>query len=206
MRNRSLILVAVLALAILVLCFSEQNNSANGNFFPVPSLYVWVHFNASQGNCASITFSVEAHVSMDTAIVSIRYNIDDSTNVTSTDFTSRTWFPEGTNAQPNNHNQYFATITIERVSFGNHTLKVYLFDAEGGGLSRDMDFLLTANSTKVYSSSGPSVNPSDYNSTPTPTPTVPEYSIAGAMCLLAVASIPLIYFRRKDKLATKQSF
>jgi hypothetical protein len=142
--------------------------------YPVPSLYVLGPSKVLYGsNSASFNFSVEIHVSMDVTIVKISYSIDENRNVSFTEFGYAFWYPgQNPYSYPNNHKQFFANIDLYELSFGNHTLKVYAVDEKGWVMSRTMDFLVTANSVKVYSPAGPSVNPSDYaNSTPTPTPT-----------------------------------
>ena len=169
------IVVALITILVIVLFLNptvHKPNLVSANFYPVPSLYVMGPSKVLYGpTSASFNFSVETHVSMDTTIVSINHSLDKSPNITSNNLKLTYWSPPIANL-PNNHKQYACSIALNSLGQGNHTLKVYAVDEKGWVMSRTMDFLVTANSVKVYSPAGPSVNPSDYaNSTPTPTPT-----------------------------------
>jgi hypothetical protein len=174
MKKIVIALITILVIVLLLDPIVQEPNLVSANFYPVPSLYVLGPSKVLYGpTSASFNFSCEIHVSMDATIVNISYSIDGKSNVSFTEFGYAFWQPgQNPYSYPNNHKQFFANIDLYELSFGNHTLKVYAVDEKGWEMSRTMDFLVTANSIKVYSPSGPSVNPSDYaNSTPTSTPT-----------------------------------
>ena len=201
MKHKNFALITILALVIFVASPLELTNLVNANFYPVPSLYVYgPSFNGSQGNSVSVKFSVEAHVSMDTAIVSISHSIDGSANISSTDLRYATWFPGGANA-PNNHNQYFAVITLDKLSYGNHTLRVYTLDAEGGVMSTTRNFTVaypTISSTPTQSTSSTALGDNSYALDLS----ILVISIIG---ILAISSLGLlVYFKRYRKLTNKE--
>jgi hypothetical protein len=213
MKKIVVALITILVVVLLLNPIAHEPNLVSANFYPVPSLYVFGPGKVLYGpNSASFNFSVEIHVSMDVTIVKISYSIDGKSNVSFTEFGYAFWYPgQNPYSYPNNHKQFFANIDLHELSFGNHTLQVYAVDEKGWAMSRTMDFLVTANSVKVYSPAGPSVNPADYaNSTPTPTstpnptssispsPTVPEFSWLTILTLfLSILSIAILIRKRK---------
>jgi hypothetical protein len=134
-------LATAITIALVVTMLSVIPIS-KANFYPIPSLQIMGH-NPSYPNGSNYTFTVEVHISMDApAIISISYSLDGETNITSTNLTYTTWFPSNL---PNNHQIYSISKNLYDLSDGNHTLKVYSFDAKGGVMSETWTFTVDRN-------------------------------------------------------------
>jgi hypothetical protein len=130
------LLATTITIALVVTMLSTIPMS-KANFYPIPSMQIMGH-NPSYPNGSNYTFTVDVHISMDApAIVSISYSLDGETNITSTDLTYTTWFPSNL---PNNHQIYSISKNLYELADGNHTLKVYSFDAKGEVMSEAWTF------------------------------------------------------------------
>jgi hypothetical protein len=139
MPKRLLATTIILSLAITMLSAIPMSEA---NFYPIPSMQIMGH-NPSYPNGSNYTFTVDVRISMDApAIASISYSLDGDANITSTDLTYTTWFPSNL---PNNHQIYSISKNLYDLADGNHTLKVYSFDAKGGVMSEAWTFTVDRN-------------------------------------------------------------
>jgi hypothetical protein len=84
--------------------------------------------------------------------------------------------------------EYKTTFSLPYYS-GNHTITIRVIGAVVDSPTRTM-FYVDSSSTVSFTMN---------NQTPSPTPSVPEFPLVGVLCVLAVASVSLVYFKRKGK-------
>jgi hypothetical protein len=83
--------------------------------------------------------------------------------------------------------EYQTTFSLPYYS-GNHTITIRVIGAVVNSPTRTM-FYVDSSSTVSFTMN---------NQTPSPTPTVPEFPLVGVLCVLAVASASLVYFKRRN--------
>jgi|WetSurMetagenome_2_1015567.scaffolds.fasta_scaffold116621_2 hypothetical protein len=196
MKRRIALFTVILAISLLV---GELNiDIAEANFYPIPSIYIR-GYNPTYPNGNNYTFTVEVHISMDApAIVSINYSLDGESNITSTDLEYTTWFKSDL---PNNHQIYSITINLHNLKVGNHTINAYATDLKGKGLTANWFFAVgiipnSATPTPTDSQSMPTINTGPTLLADLNQPIV--YILAIVITLVAVASISLFYFKRRN--------
>ncbi len=165
------------------------------NFYPIPSVYVR-GYNPTYPNGNNYTFTVEVHISMDAqAIVSISYSLDGEANITSTNLEYTTWFKSDL---PNNHQIYSITENLHNLMIGNHTINAYATDSEGKVLSANWLFtvgIIPNSATPTTSQNIPTINTGPKMQVAL-NPSI-VYILAIVIVIVAVASISLVYFRRR---------
>jgi hypothetical protein len=82
--------------------------------------------------------------------------------------------------------EYKTTFSLPYYS-GNHTITIRVIGAVVDSPTRTM-FYVDSSSTVSFTMN---------NQTPSPTSTVPEFPLVGVLCVLAVASVSMVYFRRR---------
>jgi hypothetical protein len=109
-------------------------------------------------------------------------------------------FPPNQEFQVLQHN-----FTLTQIPKGYHTLTI---DARGGGYYNANGSMYTFELPKktvtisFFMDTSPVSESQTINQLPSGTPTVPEFPIAGILLVLAIASVSLVYFKRRKKLSS----
>ena len=119
---------------------------------------------------------------------------------------SSKWCPFPPSVEGKNWNDFQVlqhNFTLTQIPKGYHTLTI---DARGEGSynvnGNDYSFQLSKKTVVIsfFMDSSPVNGSQTINQISSATPTVPEFPLVGVLCLLAVASVSLVYLkRRKDK-------
>ncbi len=220
-------IILLLSISILLLV-----SVVNANFAPAQGLYIQGpgHLIYSGNDSSSIPLWVEAVVSPGASpVVVISYSVDDGANITLPKLDYTTYHPSGTSY---NMDVYFdRNEKLNNLTNGIHTVRAYSLDYLGNKMTSDIAvFTVQKNGkTGIFLSGFPNGYPQPTTITPitppqtmTQTPSIIPTTTSSSdywlnskfltgmtlmVTLVAVASISLVYFRRrKNKLTSKQSF
>jgi hypothetical protein len=178
--------VSLLVMLLLLFCMGQYTNLAKAN--TVNPVVGYTIYEPSP----NITYSNRMNID-------IGYNvIYTDSGVTSLGLSNYFNIDRGANQSFPTHG-YVKSVDISKLTNGAHELTIYV---DAPYVYNDAIFpntvkLLSTNFTVLNLTPTQSTNVHSQTPAPTHTPTVPEFPIEYAISLLAVASISLVYFRRR---------